>query len=178
MNISTARFNKKRKGFTLVELLVVIAIIVILFAVILVAVDPARRLKQARDAVRRQDVRDILEAIQESMVDNDGDIPTGIDADGEGDIGVTEFIQILGTGGAAACNGDGGTICTAAATEDNCLDLSADLVETYLAEIPIDPKGGTYDADLTGYYVDKSDNDRITVGACNPELATTIKVKR
>jgi len=156
--------KKNQKGFTLVELLVVIAIIVILFAVILVAVDPPQRLGQARDAVRRQDVRDILEAVQQYAVDNDGDYPAGIDA-------VTTSFQVLGTAG-SGCD----TTCTAETTVAACLDLSGDLVETYLAEIPIDPKTG--DATNTDYAIDQTANDRVEVVACDPEIAGTISVKR
>ncbi len=153
-----------KKGFTLVELLVVIGIIVILFAVILVAVDPARRLGQARDAVRRQDVRNILESIQEFMVDNDGDFPAGIDA-------VTTSFQVLGTDG-SGCD----TTCGAETTLAACVDLSGDLVETYLADIPQDPLTGT--AGNTDYAVDKTAGDRIEVTSGDPEIAATISVKR
>jgi prepilin-type N-terminal cleavage/methylation domain-containing protein len=44
--------QKNQLGFTLVELLVVIAIIGVLVAIIFVALDPATRFQQARDAVR------------------------------------------------------------------------------------------------------------------------------
>lgn len=156
--------KRDKKGFTLVELLVVIGIIVILFAVILVAVDPARRLQQARDAVRRQDVRDILEAIQQFIVDNDGDSPTGIDA-------VTASFQVLGTD-VAGCN----TTCTAETTVAACLDISGDLVDTYLADIPADPKTGT--AANTDYALNQTAGGRIEITSCDPEIAATISVKR
>ena len=156
--------NRDNKGFTLVELLVVIAIIVILFAVILVAVDPPQRLGQARDAVRRQDVRDILEAVQEYAVDNGGDYPTSIDA-------VTASFQLLGTA-ASGCD----TTCTAETTVAACLDLSGDLVETYLAQIPLDPKTGA--STNTDYAIDQTANGRVEVVACDPEIASTISVKR
>ena len=58
------------RGFTLIELLIVIAIIGVLVAVIFVALDPATRLKQARDAVRQNDVGEILSAVKLYQVDN------------------------------------------------------------------------------------------------------------
>lgn len=166
--------HRKKKGFTLVELLVVIGIVVLLFAVTLIAIDPAKRLRQARDAVRRQDTRNILESLQEYVVDNDGDVPAGLDAVDEGDGG--EWRQVIGDGGAGGCSGDIGTECTDASTEDDCLSLEADLEPTYFSEIPQDPSGG--DEDSTWYYVDLNDTGRITVGACNPEQAAQISVTR
>ncbi len=147
----------------MVELLIVIAIIVILFAVILVAVDPPKRLGQARDAVRRQDVRDILEAVQQYMVDNDGAYPTGLDD-------VQTSYQVLGTG--VGCD----TTCGAATTLPACLDMSGDLVEEYLADIPFDPSTGS--AANTDYAIELTAGDRIEVLACDPEIAATISAKR
>ena len=46
-------------GFTLVELIIVIAIIAILAAAIFVAIDPARRLNEARNARRSSDITNV-----------------------------------------------------------------------------------------------------------------------
>lgn len=158
------RRTAAQKGFTLVELLVVIGIITILFAVVLVAVDPAQRLAQARNAVRRQDVRDILEAIMESIVDNDGTIPANIDS-------VTASSQVLGTAG-SGCN----TTCTAVTTVAACADLTGDLVEDYLSAIPMDPNTGT--AANTDYAVNKTAGGRILITSCDPELSVPISAQR
>lgn len=48
--------KKFLKGFTLIELLIVIAILGILAAAVLVAINPARRTQQARDAQRKNDI--------------------------------------------------------------------------------------------------------------------------
>ena len=51
-------------GFTLIELLIVIAILGILAAAVLVAVNPAKRQRQARDSARKSDVGQIATALQ------------------------------------------------------------------------------------------------------------------
>lgn len=51
------------KGFTLIELLIVIAIMGILAAAILVAINPGKRMAQARDAQRKTDISAIANAL-------------------------------------------------------------------------------------------------------------------
>lgn len=66
-------FNKiSKNGFTLVELLVVIAIIAILFAVILIAINPAQRFKDSRNSRRLSDVKSIVEAATTYTADRRG----------------------------------------------------------------------------------------------------------
>ncbi|TSC97203.1 MAG: Uncharacterized protein CEN88_131 [Candidatus Berkelbacteria bacterium Licking1014_2] len=60
----------RKRGFTLIELLVVIGIIAVLAAVVLVAVNPAGRLRDARNATRRSDVSNVLNAIKLHETDN------------------------------------------------------------------------------------------------------------
>ncbi len=55
---------KKFKGFTLIELLIVIAILGILAAAVLVAINPGRRTRQARDAQRKNDIGSIATDLQ------------------------------------------------------------------------------------------------------------------
>jgi len=62
MNIKFA--PKKFKGFTLIELLVVIAILGILAAAVLVAINPAKRQRQAQDAKRKNDIGALATEVQ------------------------------------------------------------------------------------------------------------------
>ena len=52
------------KGFTLIELLIVIAILGILAAAVLIAINPAKRTGQARDAGRKNDIGSIVTEVQ------------------------------------------------------------------------------------------------------------------
>ncbi len=105
---------KKNKGFTLIELLVVIAIIAILAVVVFVALDPVTRFADARNSRRWADTNNILTAVHECIVDNDGSLgDCGLTADGVSDV--------LGT---------------------SDLDISTQMAP-YLKSMPLDPSGGT-----------------------------------
>ncbi len=54
---------KRKQAFTLIELLIVIALLTSLAGAVLVAVNPAKRLKQARDSQRKTDINSIANAL-------------------------------------------------------------------------------------------------------------------
>ncbi|MFC1711716.1 type II secretion system protein [Patescibacteria group bacterium] len=141
---------KLNKGFTLIELLVVIAIMVILMGIVLVAVNPGRQYQLSRDAKRQSDVNAILNALNQYQVDHDGDVD---------DIGVfatCPAVSDIGTGG---------------------LDLSVDLVASYIADVPVDPDSACSPAD-TCYDVCVTAAGRVTVAAPNVETRSTVTVTR
>ena len=139
-----------RRGFTLIELLVVIAIMVILMGIVLVAINPGRQYQQARDAKRQSDVNAILNALNQFQLDHDG-VVSGI-----GTFATCPSVSDIGTGG---------------------LDLSDDLVASYIAEVPIDPHTDCNAAD-TCYDVCVTGAERITVSAPRVETRTSISVTR
>lgn len=146
----------KQKGFTLIELLIVIVIIATLAVTVFVALDPAKRLKDTRDARRTSDVQSILTAIHQYIVDNRGVFPPGLSTT-EQQIGEEATGCAIATGGCA--------VATAA-----CLNsLDTDLAR-YLKSIPIDPNAGT--AGQTKYSVIADANNIITIRACGNELAS------
>lgn len=146
---------KRKKGFTLVELIIVIAIIAVLAGAIFVAVDPAKRFHQSRNARRATDVQAILSAIIQYATDNDGTHYSEVV-----DMFDDDYYQI----GTAATGCDSG--CTAQTTQVPCVDLT-DIGSNFLATIPMDPSTGT--EEKTDYYIMKDSNGAITVGACDPE---------
>lgn len=164
--------SKSGAGFTLIELLIVIGIIAILAAIIYVAVDPARRLSEARNAERWSSANAILNAILKYTVDTAGTLPTAL-------TGVDTGTYGLGSAGSACGHtANCGTVNTT--TPTTCVDLTSALVPTYLSEMPKDPS--TDDPADTDYYVYRSGSGRITIGSCNEESIAgtppTIRVTR
>lgn len=150
---------KKKYGFTLIELLVVIGIISALTTVVFVALDPAKRFKDARNARRITDADTILAAVHQYIVDTGGSLPAGVGA----------TASQIGT-----CASGGGTLCAGA--QAACVDIGATLGSNkYLKNNPIDPQGGS--AATTGYSITKDANNLFTVNACLSE-GTTITVSR
>lgn len=152
-----------QKGFTLIELLVVITIIAALAVVVFVALNPAKRLQDARDARRTTDVDSLLTAIHTYIVDNKGAYPTGLTA------GMSE-VQ-LGTAAASCQITSGGCNALGAA----CLDLGTPLVK-YLKTIPTDPKVGS--AAATNYTVVVDTNGIVSIKACGAEGGSNIIISR
>lgn len=157
--VSSSLRHRSGAGFTLIELLIVIAIIGILAAVVILAVNPGRQIAQANNAERQSDVNAVLNAVHQYAVDNAGSLPAGIDGTN----------RVLGTCAA-------GATCTAVPVAAGCLNISGSLAPRYISAVPQDPKTGA--AADTDYYVATSSENRITVGACAPELSETITVTR
>jgi prepilin-type N-terminal cleavage/methylation domain-containing protein len=146
---------KSNKGFTLIEILVVIGILAVLFAIVLVAINPARQFSQANNTKRQSDVNAVLNAIHQYAADNRGTLPAGIN---------TTAAEISST----ATN-----ICASLVTRY----LAALPVDPSVNNgTPVTDCTGAY---ATGYEVGRSATDnRITVTAPSAELGATISVTR
>lgn len=132
------------KAFTLIELLIVIGIISILSSGVIIAVNPSRQFKLARDSKRTTDINAILNAIGQNMSEN-----MGIFTCGENTPDFPASDLSIGTSG---------------------FDLSSCLVPNFLSKIPIDPnKEGVYfnsDSDYkSGYSIAVDSNGRINIKA-------------
>ena len=156
--------QRSKRGFTLLEILLVVAAIAILAGIVIVALNPSKQLGDTRNAERSSDVVTLLNAVYQYAIDNNGNLPANIDT-------ITTTSQVFGTS-VSGCD----STCTAASSTASCLDLTSDLVPTYIVAMPKDGTTGT-DAN-TDYYINKDANGRLTVGSCDPEQSAVISVQR
>ncbi len=154
--------KNKKSGFTLIEILVVIGIIGILATIVLVAVNPGKQFKQARDTQRVANINAILNAIGQNMSDHQG---------------------ILYCNGLQIPNFTGFKLITSTAGDEN-FDLAECLVPEYLSKLPFDPdtsgKSTLYtneDNYNTGYSLYIDEDNRITIKALG-EIEETLTVTR
>jgi len=164
--------NFNLKGFTLIELIIVIAVIALLAAATFVAVDPAKRIGQARDAQRWADVTAIADAITQYTADNSGTYPTTTAAAGT-------YYAIMASSSialtSATCANKTGVISSAMG-----LDIAAKLIPAYLPTMPVDPNGIADSGKNTGYFFMKNTAGRTIIGTCNESgyNASSITVQR
>lgn len=149
--VSKTKMNKQikgnktsSKGFTLIELVVVIGILAVLFAIVLIAINPGRQFAQANDTKRRSDANAILNAVSQYTADKGkGALPGGI--------------------GTSATDVGGKTlgVCTL-------------IVPQYIAALPVDGGASLTtcpdnDTTTTGYTI-KAEGTRITVAAVKTDV--------
>jgi type IV pilus assembly protein PilA len=133
-----------KKGFTLLEVLIVIGILAVLSAAVLVAVNPTRQFKLARDSQRIANVSAIANAISQNMSEHKGVFMCD---------GVEQLFDEIPE-----------------EISSEALDIAKCLVPDYIASIPFDPSkpGGIYKDknDYKSNYTAMRNNDgRIVVGA-------------
>lgn len=146
--------NNKKKGFTLVELLIVIGILAILTAAVVIVLNPAELLKQARDSQRLSDLDAMKNAIALYLADASS--PS---------IGASGFCYVYAT--AATTTGCGGRFSSGTASSSASqatdgtgwvpINLSSVSSGSPLSKWPIDPV-----SDTTYYYAYKADPSSLT----------------
>ncbi len=148
--------EQSQKGFTLLEVLIVIGIVAILASVALVAINPSRQFKLARDSERLSNIHAIVDAIGQNMSEHKGVfVCNGV---------VKEFQAIRNR------------------ISSGLFDIYPCIVPDYLSVLPIDPNhpdshyndASDYD---TGYDIALDENNRIAVYASG-EMQNEIKAIR
>lgn len=134
------------RGFTLIEVLIVIGILAILATLVLVAVNPGRQFKLARDTKRAADIATILSAVSQNIADHAGVFTCGEDAL---DIPEIETTIMSDQGG---------------------FDLAECVVPKYISALPFDPgqtsaKWNTETDYNTGYNIQRDSFNRVTISA-------------
>lgn len=124
--------------------------IAILAAITIIAINPTKNFRDARNSQRSSDALQILNAVTQYTSE--------------------QGHSLAGLGTIPACTA------TPAVVGTSGVDLGAVLVPDYLVAIPTDPSGGT-DAD-TGYTICEQGSGRVEVAAPDAEGGATISVQR
>ncbi len=136
---------RKKGGFTLIEMLIVIGLIALLATAVLVAVNPARQFRFARDSERKAHLATLLNAIGQNLAENQGSF---------------------------TCNGSAFTLPSISGVIKSGIaspmhDIAPCLVTEYLAKLPIDPGPSahyTSETDYdTGYSISQDIDGHITL---------------
>ncbi len=140
--------KKRKRGFTLIEILIVIGLIALLASTVLVAVNPARQFKFARDTERKAHLSTILNALGQNLAENQGSLK---------------------------CDGSLATLPATykeikSGSSTTSFDLGPCLVPEYLAKMPFDPgyvgAGFVSEADYdTGYSILQDTEGHISVSS-------------
>ncbi len=135
--------ERKYKGFSLIEILIVVGLILILAAVTIVAINPAKHFRDTRNSERMSHVSEILNAVTQYTTEEGSTLADlGIVECGDGD--TTIYVEDEGP------------------TDADHVDL-AELTPNYIVEIPQDPQEDE-DSNETGYTICRTDGGRVQVG--------------
>jgi prepilin-type N-terminal cleavage/methylation domain-containing protein len=152
--------NRIERGFTLIEILVVIGIIAVLAAVVLVAINPSRQFKLARDSQRVSNVNALLNSISQNIAEHRGVFVCGTSP---------LALPIIPT-------------IVRSATSTGGIDLASCVVPTYLSVLPYDPNAiGAYYTSVTDYntqYVIYQDAQGRVTASSTGEITPSISLTR
>ncbi|HCO99435.1 MAG TPA: hypothetical protein DIT56_02400 [Candidatus Moranbacteria bacterium] len=139
--------TKKQRALFLVGLVIVLGVVI-------VAINPAKKMLEMRNSQRRSDVVNILNSVYQYSIDHSGELPESI----------TTQPTVICKSNALSCDG--------------LVDISeiTDDEKYLLSKVPVDPK--EKDVNSSGYQILKHSNGRISVSAPLAENNAVINLSK
>ena len=139
----------KRPGFTLLEIVPVLTVATLLLLITILAINPGKQFRDARNKVRFNDIAFIADVITQYTHDNGRGLLLQIP------MSPSSPVEVCADVATGSCTG--------------LLDLTP-AVGLYIHEVPIDPeKSDDADNEHSRYFVIRERNSRITVSAPDTE---------
>ncbi len=143
-----------QRGFSLIGLVGALSIMAVLIAFILLELDPAEKIDQAKDSKRQQDVLTLAYALDDYMKNNTS-LPDGIELTTDKSVLCTSAAQL-------DCADDADIDCLV-------LNREGEFLTKYLEDLPVDPD--KTDTNDSGYYLQLDANNKIVVGSCSVSVS-------
>lgn len=142
------------KNMTLFQKIIGIFVMLLIVSVVVLLLNPQKKLAERRNAQRRSDVANVLNSVYQYAVDNNGQLPGNI----------TAKPNMICRDNSKSCDG--------------LVDISEIIKDKryLLSAVPIDPK--EKDANISGYQIAKLTNGRISVIAPLAENKAVVSLSK
>lgn len=147
-----------KNGFTIINLIISIAVFAVLSAIVLISVNPAERIQDAKDTRRQQDVIMIAKALKDYSLDHQGQLP---------------FTTAITTNKKVLCANATSLTCGVDIQDCLAIDMTTDFLDAYLPTLPFDPNK-TSSAD-SGYYLQGTSTGFLDIGACSYDSVVVVQ---
>lgn len=161
--------KRNQAGFVVLDLLIIIVVLFALLTVAYITINPARRVRDAREMQRWSDISGILTELHIAQLDSG----TSLSSLASRDPGT----YMIGTA-KKECDMYN-EYCNVEVDHSDCINLEELVLSGYLSSIPVSPEGEhVWNSQYTGYTLTLGESPVVRVDACESEGVPRISISR